>query len=168
MNTLSSIAMGATSVAAIAFGLAVLKNKVAANGGMEGAKAKFKPKPLLTQNELEFLQRLEDAVPELRICPQVAMGAILDPDAPRSDGKNYMRLRGMFAQKIIDFVAQNRSTGAIVAIIELDDRTHKSEKDEKRDAMLASAGFKIVRWQSNAKPNATAIRAELLLNAIRG
>jgi very-short-patch-repair endonuclease len=46
----------------------------------------------------------------------------------------------MFSQKIVDFVAQRRSDGSIVAIIELDDRTHGSEKDAPRDEMLKSAG----------------------------
>ena len=90
------------------------------------------------------------------------MMLILDPDMPRSEGKAHMRLRGMFAQKFVDFVAQDRKTGAIVAIIELDDRTHKADKDARRDAMLASAGYKTVRWQSKAKPDTAAIRAQLM------
>ena len=168
MSVFSNLAVTAAIVGAVVIGLAVLKSKVRASGGLDRAKDRFKAKALLTPNELEFLARLEGAVPELRICPQVAMGSILDPDVPRSDGKNFMRLRGMFAQKIIDFVAQDRKTGAIVAIIELDDRTHNSDKDAKRDAMLASAGYKIVRWQSKAKPESAAIRAELFPNALAG
>ena len=147
----------------------MLKAKLAAsNGGLDSPKDRFKAKPMLTPNELEFLGRLEAAVPELRICPQVAMGSILDPDVPRSDGKSYMRLRGMFAQKFVDFVAQDRKTGALVAIIELDDRTHSTDKDAKRDAMLASAGYKSIRWQSKAKPDAAAIRSALNLGPQQG
>ncbi len=89
------------------------------------------------------------------------MGALLDPAVPRSDAKAYFRLRGMFSQKIVDFVAQRRSDAGIVAIIELDDRTHRSDKDAKRDEMLQSAGYRIVRWQSKTKPDTFAIRAEL-------
>ncbi len=122
---------------------------------------KFKAKRLLTANELEFLNRLEAAAPELRFCPQVAMGALLDPTAHRSDRRAYFRQRGMFAQKIVDFVAQRRDDGSIVAIIELDDRTHDSAKDAKRDAMLASAGYKTLRWTSKAKPTASGIREAL-------
>jgi hypothetical protein len=163
MSVTSNFLLLAAVVGVGAIGFVVLKEKLAAQGsGAESSKDRFKAKPLLTPNELEFLGRLEAAVPELRICPQVAMGSILDPDVPRSDGKAYMRLRGMFAQKFVDFVAQDRKTGAVVAIIELDDRTHKADKDAKRDAMLASAGYKTVRWQSKAKPDAAAIRAELM------
>ncbi len=163
MSATSNLVLIAAIVGVVAVGLVVLKAKLAASGaGSETSKDRFKAKPLLTPNELEFLGRLEAAVPEFRICPQVAMGSILDPDVPRSEGKAYMRLRGMFAQKFVDFVAQDRKTGAVVAIIELDDRTHKADKDAKRDAMLASAGYKTVRWQSKAKPDAAAIRAELM------
>lgn len=158
MSTTSNLITLLAVVAAGAVGLAVLKAKLA---GQQSAGAKFKQKTLLTPNELEFLGRLEAAAPELRFFPQVAMGALLDPAVSRSDGKAYYRLRGMFSQKIVDFVAQRRSDGAIVAIIELDDRTHDSAKDAKRDEMLQSAGYRIVRWHSKSKPDLASIRAEL-------
>ena len=153
-NVIALVVVAAVGAAA----LTVLKAKLAGNGQ---ADAKFKPKALLTANELEFLGRLEAAVPELRFCPQVSMGALLDPAVSRSDGKAYYRLRGMFSQKIVDFVAQRRSDGSVVAVIELDDRTHDAAKDIKRDSMLATAGYRVVRWNSKAKPAAAVIRAEL-------
>lgn len=70
--------------------------------------------------------------------------------------------RGRFAQKIVDYVAQRRDDGAVVAVIELDDRTHNPAKDAERDAMLASAGYRIIRWQSKAKPDTVAIREALV------
>lgn len=117
-NLITLVVLGA----AAAVGLAIFKAKMAKVGG-DGA-AKFKVKTLLTANELEFMRRLESAAPELRFLAQVSMGALLDPAVPRSDAKAYYRLRGMFTQKIVDFVAQNRDDGSVVAIIELDDRTH--------------------------------------------
>ena len=48
-----------------------------------------------------------------------------------------------------------------MAVIELDDRTHDADKDSKRDSMLATAGYRVVRWNSNAKPDMAAIRAAL-------
>jgi Protein of unknown function (DUF2726) len=145
----------AVAVATAVVALAVLKALVSAS------RPKFQAKPLMTANELEFLVRLESAVPEFRFLAQVAMGALLEPAVPRSDQKSYYRLRGMFSQKIVDFVAQDRYDGSVVAIIELDDRTHDREKDAQRDAMLASAGYRIVRWDARSKPKAAAIRAEL-------
>ena len=148
-------------VAVIAF--ALLKASMASQSDRAGnGPPKFKAKPFLTPNELEFLGRLEAAVPEYRFHGQVAMGALLDPAVSRKDGKEYFRVRGMIAQKIVDFVAQSRKDGSIKAIIELDDRTHDSEKDAKRDAMLASAGFRTVRWNSKTKPDIATIRAQLM------
>ena len=73
------------------------------------------------------------------------MGAILDPAVPTSDRKAFMHIRGQFSQKMIDFVAQDRQSGEIVPIIEFGDRTHKVEKDGRRDAMLKSAGYRTIR-----------------------
>ena len=151
------------AVAVVAsIGFVVLKAKIATQGSGKGEELKFKAKILLTSNELDFLGRLETAAPELRFHAQVSMGALLDPAVSRKDAKAFFRLRGMFSQKIVDFVAQNRKDGSVVAIIELDDRTHNDEKDSKRDAMLASAGYRIVRWHSKAKPEILVIRAELI------
>lgn len=147
----------AVAASAIAYTVAL---KIRRNN--EDGVQKFKSKPLLTPNELEFLQRLEAAVPELRFCPQVAMGALLQPAVERRDRSAYYSQRGRFAQKIVDYVAQQRDDGAVVAVIELDDRTHNRAKDAERDAMLASAGYRIIRWQSRAKPDAAAIREALV------
>ena len=159
MSTTSTLIILFIVGGAMVIGLAVLKAKLA---GQQAAGAKFKQKMVLTPNEMEFLVRLEAAAPELRFFPQVAMGALLAPAVPRSDGKTYYRLRGMFSQKIVDFVAQRRSDGAVVAIIELDDRTHNSGKDAKRDEMFKSAGYRIIRWDSKNKPKSSTIRAALL------
>ena len=152
-------------VVVVAAAFLAIKARALAGQSSKGSVPGFKRKPFLTANELEFLGRLEAAAPELRFHAQVSMGALIDPAASRKDGKEYFRARGMFSQKIVDYVAQRRSDGSIVAVIELDDRTHDSAKDGKRDAMLASAGYKVARWNSKQKPDAAAIRAELIPSA---
>lgn len=158
MSTTSNLITMLVVVGAVVFALVILKAKLA---GKQTDTARFKAKTLLTPNELEFLGRLEEAAPELRFFPQVAMGALLDPAVPSSDRKAYYRLRGMFSQKIVDFVAQRRDDATILAIIELDDRTHSPDKDAKRDVMLQSAGYRIIRFHSKTKPAVEAIRAAL-------
>lgn len=166
LATLGAIALAAFILVSLAGFIFIAKLKASDDGKAEGDAANYKAKPLLSANELEFLSRLESAVPELRFCPQVAMGALLDPAVSKKENPSrHASLRGTFAQKMIDFVAMDRKTGAIVAIIELDDRTHNEEKDAKRDAMLKSAGYKTVRWHSKNKPDAVAIREELILAA---
>lgn len=113
---------------------------------------------------MEFFLLLEAAAPELRFFPQVCMAALIEPTEPKSDRKADRLARRANAQKMVDFVAQRRSDGAIVAIIQLDDRSHDADKDkdQERDAMLNVAGYKTVRWHSKTKPDAQAIRKELL------
>lgn len=127
------------------------------------ASAKYKKKELLTDNEREFFLRLQRALAGYVICPQVSMGAILQPNVSRKDNKRYFKIRGTFAQKIIDYVICDPKTLQVLAIIELDDRSHSLEKDKARDKMLASAGYKLMRWQSKKKPTEEEIKAEFLL-----
>ena len=130
---------------------------------------KVKGRAFLTANELEFLNRLEAAVPEARFHAQVAMGALLEPAfAKKSDPRSYMSIRGTFSQKVVDFVAQDRISGTLLAVIELDDRTHNATKDNKRDEMLREGGYKVVRWQSTAKPDAATIRDALSTTTSQG
>lgn len=127
------------------------------------ASPDFVAKTFLTPNEMEFLQRLETALPEMRIHAQVAMGALLDPAVRRGeDASRHSSVRNRFAQKICDFVLQSRKTGKVVAIVELDDRTHRVEKDASRDAMTAQAGYRTIRWQSKSKPSHDEIRAKVM------
>ena len=156
-GTLLLVLVGLAAVAGIALVL-IAKAKSDGDSGQ-----RFKAKAFMTANELEFLARLEAAVPDLRFHAQVAMGALLDAATPRRENAGaHMSARGRFGQKIVDFVAQHRTTGAVVAVIELDDRTHDSAKDQSRDAMLREGGYKVIRWQSKAKPDALVIRQALL------
>jgi len=45
----------------------------------KSAPVQVRGRTLLTANELDFLLRLEAAVPEIRFHAQVAMGALLEP-----------------------------------------------------------------------------------------
>ena len=112
------------------------------------------PKALLTPNEKEFYERLQRAADslELEVVPQVSMGALLEVNLP-SAHPLYWTLRKRFSQKIIDFVLYSKPSLEILAVIELDDKTHNKEKDKIRDEMMAQAGFKTIRWESKAKPS---------------
>lgn len=54
-------------------------------------------------------------------------------------------MRNRFSQKIVDFVIEDRATGGILALVELDDRSHDALRDRQRDAMTASAGYRTIR-----------------------
>jgi very-short-patch-repair endonuclease len=61
-----------------------------------------------------------------------------------------------------DFVVCNKDA-SIVAVIELDDTSHNTEKrqqaDAKKDKALTAAGIKIHRWNVKNIPNGEAIQA---------
>ena len=67
-----------------------------------------------------------------------------------------------FDRKRMDYVVCTREGAHLIAVVELDDRTHDPQKDANRDAMLASAGIRTVRFPSHPRPSAMEIRAEVL------
>lgn len=108
--------------------------------------ARFGRKPLLTDNEQEFFQRLKEAAraARLEVYPQVAMGALMVAKGKQS--------RFAFAQKIVDFVLVD-DKGKVLALIELDDRMHDRKRDRARDAMTKEAGYKTLRYESRSRPS---------------
>lgn len=117
-------------------------------------------KRLMTATEIRFWQVLESAVPEYRIFGQVAMGALRGPRAGL-EGKARMSVRGRFAQKIVDFLAVD-ADGSVVAVIELDDRSHRADADAARDAKLARAGYRVNRFHVSRFASAETIRSKLV------
>jgi hypothetical protein len=113
----------------------------------------------LTRNEQDFLERLEEAFPEYRVMAQVSMGALMNP-AVKGGTPGYLSIRSRFAQKVVDFVLLDGSF-EVVALVELDDRTHRVDKDATRDAMTAAAGYVTLRYQSRDKPGPHQIRDDL-------
>lgn len=103
----------------------------------------IRAKPILTKTEREFFNRLLNALPDYHVFPQVAFGAILKTT----------KARGRFSQKITDFVVCDKDTLEILAIIELDDKTHNLQKDKARDAMLNAAGYRTIRFQCWRNPS---------------
>lgn len=128
----------------------IIKNK---NGNT--AKKMYKASSLMTDNEFEFFYRLVKALPQYYIFPQVSFGAILESIG--EDYKEKQRIRLTFAQKRADYVVYSDKK-QIIAIVELDDKTHNVQNDMKRDAMLVQAGYRIIRFQSKQKPSIEEIR----------
>ncbi|MFL6463493.1 MAG: DUF2726 domain-containing protein [Bryobacteraceae bacterium] len=114
--------------------------------------AHIRSKPLLTDNELEFFNRLTRALPRYYIFPQVSLGAIMDanPDLP---AKQRWIIRSHFDRKIADFIICEPRTLKVLAIIELDDRTHDTKRDRERDAITQAAGIRTLRYSSREKPS---------------
>lgn len=120
--------------------------------------ARIQRKPLMTANEKEFFARLQRALPGHLVFPQVSFAAFLTDDGKLSSQKRWA-IRARFDRKIADFVVCDRSTLEIVAIVELDDRTHSSAADRKRDELTKAAGYQTIRFQSKQKPTDAEIAA---------
>ncbi|MWL55334.1 DUF2726 domain-containing protein, partial [Escherichia coli] len=140
-------------VAVIAVVLAALASMKGKGAGRSG---QYKRRDLMTDNELDFFGRLVVALPDHYIFPQVAMSALLEASSGDKKQAHGDRLR--IAQQRVDYVVCNRRC-EVVAVVELDDRTHSRAKDKVRDGRLEQAAIKTVRFQSRHKPTPDAIRA---------
>jgi very-short-patch-repair endonuclease len=130
-----------------------------AAGGPGGPPAPV-AKRFLTDRELAMLAVIERILPAHRIHAQVAMGALLQ--VPRQHGRKVSPAdRNSFSQKIVDFVVQDRATGAIVALVEIDDYSHNAVTDGKRDSMTSRAGYTTIRIAGKTRPTLTHVREAL-------
>jgi len=150
-----AVLLGAIAIAAILKALSLRRKR-----GAGYSLADLRQKPILTPNEQEFFGRLRRALPDYLIFPQVSLDALLSV-SPNCSRAAKVALRNTYSQKHPDFVVCKPETLEVVAIVELDDRTHKIENDRKRDAMLQAAGYRVERFQSKAKPSEAQITALL-------
>jgi hypothetical protein len=120
----------------------------------------IRARPLMTPREREVIKVIEEALPHCRVHAQVAMGALIDckKDVPRNQRR---AVRNRFDRKVIDFVVEDRSNGNVLALIELDDRTHNAAKDRGRDAITAAAGLRTIRLPAGERPDFANIRMQV-------
>lgn len=138
-------------------GLAVVV--AVAAGKAKAVTGSYRARKLMSENELEFFGRLTQAVPEYFVFPQVAMSAILRANS--TDKKTAHRDFLRIAQQRVDYLVC-KTDGNIVAVVELDDKTHQAAKDKVRDERLRQAGLRTVRFESRNKPAVDVLRAVLI------
>lgn len=120
---------------------------------------RYRARSLLTDNELEFFYRITKAIPGYLVFPQVSLQALIEPSSRNSETAEADRLR--VAQQRADYVVCDPS-GAVIAVIELDDQTHERKKDAIRDKRLRQAGIATLRYQSESKPTLRTIRDDVI------
>lgn len=122
--------------------------------GQKAAGEKPRSKRPLTEREQAMFFRLQEAMPDLVVMPQVAMSALLTARKASS--------RNTFDRKVMDFVLCTKAF-EVVCVIELDDASHrgKEKNDATRDTMLNDAGYKTARFKNvpDAEPLRKAIHA---------
>lgn len=120
-------------------------------------------KAMLTPNEIHFYGLLKKAANSLmlEVSSQVSMGALIETSGSSND-PSFWENRKRFSNKIVDFVIYDiRDSSKVVALIELDDKTHNKEKDALRDAFTNSLGFTTLRYESVSKPSVEKLIADL-------
>lgn len=152
--------MNSLLIVVILFVLAAAFIAVQSNGKKEKTRTgAYRRRDLMTANEREFFGRLVAALPDHYIFPQVALSALLEPSSGNAKTAYGDHLR--IAQQRADYVVCTKN-GAVVAVVELDDRTHSRAKDQLRDSRLEQAGIRTVRFQSRQKPTPAAILVAIL------
>src|SRR5450830_1816235 len=98
-------------------------------------------KNVLTNREQGMYFRLHEALEGRIVLAQVAFSALLKTSS-RQD-------RNRFDRKVADFVICNK-TFEVLAIIELDDASHKNREaqDRERELLLTDAGYRVIRYRN--------------------
>lgn len=135
--------------------LSILK-KGESKGG-NGKRNPIKGKRIITMNEQPTFMKLKEALPEHIIWAQVAFSAFMTAQGYAT--------RNLFNRKVADFVVLDKSFN-IVAIVELDDSSHKGKEDldAERDALIREAGFKVIRYKRT--PELAQIYADFNISSV--
>jgi hypothetical protein len=154
MNLLLLV-VGVVAIAVVLFVAA--KSKKAASSEAETPWPFHAKKPLSNPEQILYF-RLCKALPQHIVLAQVALSRMLGVDKGSNFGAWFNRINRMSA----DFVLCSKDS-TIVAVVELDDASHKKADrvaaDAKKDKALRSAGIRVLRWQMNSIPDEVAIKA---------
>ena len=120
-------------------------------------------KNLLTEREQSLYLSLLSLYPNHKLFVQVALSQLLDVP---EDQPQRQSIRNRFSHLVADFVLC-RADLSVVAVIELDDRTHlradRQEADARKNKALADAGIRLVRIPAGRLPSEDFLRS--LINA---
>ena len=123
----------------------------------------FEPMPIMTDTEVLFFAKLQQAVPEYYIFSQVQLSRIIKPSEEAGSDKNFWFNR--ICRQSVDYVLVDRDAQTTLLAIELDDWTHDSasrnKADAKKDKALASAGLPILRFHAERMPSVAIIRHDI-------
>jgi hypothetical protein len=114
---------------------------------------------LLSERENQFYHHLIALYPNHQIFVQVALSQLINIDRnhPECDS-----IRARYKQLVADFVLCERDL-RVIAVIELDDRSHeradRQDADARKNKALADAGIRLVRVPAGTLPSEDALRA---------
>jgi hypothetical protein len=113
---------------------------------------------LLTDREQSLYQSLVRLYPDHKIFIQVALSQLIDVP---EDHPERQSIRNRFSQLVADFVL-SRADLSVVAVIELDDRSHerrdRQDADARKTKALVDAGLRLVRIPAGVLPSEEELR----------
>ena len=122
----------------------------------------YRSKPLLSGAEQALYTRLSEALPDHVVLAQVSLAQAVSITARARERTPWWN---KIAQKSLDFVICNPDF-SIAAVVELDDRSHEGERQQRRDQdktqVLASAQLRLIRWKAGELPSGSQIRSAVL------
>lgn len=145
--------------------LIVLKLLFSKNNACEQPYKYALNKTLFTPAERSFLGVLDLAVAgQYRVFGKVRVADILLP--AKGLNKSHWKIAfNKIAAKHFDFVLCNQQTLEVVAVIELDDKSHQKTKTQHRDTLLesacATAGLPLVRFAAKSSYQVTEIEQKI-------
>ncbi len=122
--------------------------------------------PLFSPAERSFLGVLEQSVgAELRVLGKVRLADLIQPAAGLATGPRSAAFNRI-SRKHVDFVLCDPHTLAVVAVVELDDRSHQRADRRERDAFvdgaLAVAGIPILHVPCQRAYSLSEVRGSIL------
>jgi len=113
---------------------------------------------LLSPREQSLYQRLLSLYPKYQVFVQVALSQLIDVDRNHPESES---IRARYKQLVADFVLC-RADLSVVAVIELDDRSHerrdRQDADARKTKALVDAGLRLVRIPAGALPSEEELR----------
>lgn len=114
-----------------------------------------KAKPLMTKREQAMFWRLKETFPDAVVLAQVAFAALITSP---------FKHRNRYDRKIADFVLCDPSM-RVQVVFELDDVSHEGRgaSDAAREALLTTAGYKVLRFPNVPNRDELKARVDALL-----
>jgi very-short-patch-repair endonuclease len=145
-------------IVALGVFLAILKMRTRSAAG--SSPWPFYVKRLLTQPEQVLYHRLVKSLPNQVVLAQVQVSRVLGV----KKGFRFHEWNNRINRMSYDFVICDKAA-AVIAAIELDDKSHESEdrrdSDAKKSKATIDAGLRLVRWHVKSLPDELTIQREL-------
>lgn len=112
-----------------------------------------------------FLGVLDQAISDkYHIFGKVRVADILTP-AKGMSRKNWQIAFNRISSKHFDYILCSKDKLDVIAVIELDDKSHNSNKTKNRDSLLEaaceSAGLELIRFQAKRNDNIQSVRNQI-------